>query len=334
MAEGVPGRLLRARHLQRSGCLLALALVCWAPVDQALAQRVPLNAGSTVRLAPADSAAQVVWRTGTVLTATRLGVLVRASDPPGDTVPVPLNGSVRIQVKRHVNRSVLLGGGLGVVLGGVLGGTLLHSTFGASWGDPSVAGEVVGFGLLGGLTGAGVGLLARSVRWDEIPLTSRGFPIAPLTRATRQVPLTKRERWQAFPPTEGDFAAFFAHWEDSLEVVEGVWELEDVSGPAGTTARFLAGTRTAIVRDGRYEGYDYVAVRLALRGGTIQTRDVGVIIFAMRQGERPGFFEMRYTSGSERSGSHLVEFRDGELEFRYGAEPTIERWVKLVRSAP
>jgi hypothetical protein len=286
-----------------------------------------------VRAASADSAATGLWRVGTVLRATRLGVLVREVD--ADTVPVPLDGSQRIQVRRRPNGSVLLGGGIGALAGGVLGATALRSTFGASWGDPGVAAEVVGFGLAGAVLGSGIGVLLRPARWEEIPVTALGYPVAPYTRHTPPVPFTRAERWDVFPATEDDFAAFFAFWEDSLQPVEGLWEIDPMRTTSVIeTSLGSAVPRVAIVRDARYEGHDYVAVRLPSRDGGTRAREAGLVLFALRPTERPFVYEVRYTAAGRRSGVHWAELGQGQLSFRFRDDVGVEEWVKLPLGRP
>ena len=305
-----------------------VSLMAWAA--PAGAQRVPLRAGNTVRVASADAAAPTVWRAGTVLRATRLGVLLRASGELPDTFPVPFDASVRVQLRRRPNGPLFLGIGLGFVSGAVLGATAFNSTFGPSWGDPGVWAEVIGFGLLGGMVGGGVGLLTRPTHWEEILVS--GLAMTPRARPVQPVGFSRRERWREFEPTEADFAAYFAHWKDSLEAVEGVWEF-DVLWSGSALSRV---PRMAIVRDGRYAGYDLIAVALPPRGvPAASSRYYGLVEFAMRQAERPGTFELRLT-GSSRGGAHgdWAEFRDGRLEFHHRGQPLTTRWVKLERSPP
>lgn len=313
--------------------MLALLLCAGGQAGAIAAQSVPLRPGNTVRTVSSDSAATGLWRVGTVLRATRLGVLVRSEG--ADTVPVPLDGSQRIQVRRRSNGRVLLGGGVGALAGGVLGATALGSTFGASWGDPGVGAEVVGFGLAGALLGSGIGLLLRPARWEEIPVTSLGYPVASYTRRASPVPLTKTERWDVFPATDGDFAAFFAFWEDSLQPVEGLWEIDPIRTTSVIESRLgSAVPRIAIVRDPRYEGYDYIAVRLPSRDGGTRARDAGLVLFALRPTERPFVYEVRYTASGQRQGVHWAELGQEQLIFRFRDDSSVEEWVKLPSGRP
>ncbi|HXV87147.1 MAG TPA: hypothetical protein VD793_10630 [Gemmatimonadales bacterium] len=310
-----------------AGVWLALVL----PGGPAAAQ-APVRVGSTLRVAEAPVSPGDTWTTGTVLAATRLGVLVRASGASRDTLSFALDGSVRVQLRRRSNIGPILGAGIGAVVGSVLGATAFGSTFGRSWGDPGVVAETVGFGLLGTLLGGGLGFLGRPTRWVDVPVRSGGLAMTPRTREAERTSLNRRDRWSEFDATVEDFSAFFGHWRDSLEAVEGIWEnlLASRAGSPPLPQRF------AILRDARYAGYDLIGVSLPPRGVSAgSARNYGWVIFALRQADRPGTFELRLT-GSRDAGSyqHRLGFSEDALELLSGGEPFSSRWLRVASAVP
>jgi hypothetical protein len=305
------------------------------------AQRIPVEPGYTVRIAPAEASDPPAWRVGTVLDVTRQRALLRSADPLTDTVAVPFNGSVRVQVRSRSNHTTLLGAGLGAGLGGALGATVLSSAFDRAWANSrGVVAEVAGFGFLGLLLGAGIGFFTQPVGWAEIPIPSGGWRIAPLSRPAEPAGFGTTERWCEFEPTAADFGAFFWTWRDSLHAVEGVWELDPLltteAPPAATWAGGLP--RMAIVRDLRYPGYDYIAIMMPPENASRPFREYSVagprnsrcgrVLFAMRPLDEPGFFEVRYAHGGTRS--QVAEFWEDWLEFRLPGNPAVRVWDKLV----
>lgn len=160
-----------------------------------------------------------------------------------------------------------------------------------------------------------------------------GFAITPLSRSapTESVPFSKTERWREFEPTEASFGEFFAHWKDSLHPIEGVWELDPGQSTRVRGWRFGSPLpRVAIVRDSRYEGYDYIGIEMPARSRALPPGYLARVLFALRPLEYSGFFDVRYTGSGGRRGVYRVElFEDWWLEFQFAGGTEIEVWDKL-----
>lgn len=295
--------------------LLALGVVA-SPVR---AQRLPVEAGDRVRVAAPDSAGPGQWREGNVLAATRLGVLLSGRSFGGDTVPVALNPSIRLQISRRSIPHVALGTVAGFAIG---------AGFGAvgpdQWADDRSGhtGEVVVGALIGTLAGWGASWLFGPRRWNELSFAAGGAVTpAPLIRVSgRQARFGRLERWQVFPATEEDFGAFFWAHRDSLHVIEGLWQRLPATND----------DRVAIVRDDRYPDWAYVAVSLPRLRALDQPQ--GRIIWALRRRREAGSYELFEieVSGVARGGTEEVLVRDDALQIR----PSMREWVRVPLSPP
>lgn len=299
--------------------VLLAAVLPWSPVR---AQRLPVEPGDRVRVAVTDSAELGRWLEVNVVAATRMGVLLSSGSFGTDTIPLALNPSVRLAVRRKRGSSLILGtlGGLGF---GVSAGAMAPpNTLGGWWGEktPGHRAEMIYFGLAGTLLGWTASWLFAPPRWQEIPLTADGFAfrVAPLTRASdKRARFGKLERWQVFPATEDDFAAFFWAHRDSLEAIEGIWELL----PVGEYD-----DRVAIARDDRYHGWEYVAVSLPRRGSF--DRPQGRIVWALRRRPEPGRFDLHEVDSPNlaRVAVRQAAVQDDVLQVRY---PFVREWGRV-----
>ena len=274
-----------------------------------------------------DSAARDRWREGNVVGATRIGVLLSGRSFGADTVPVPLDPTIRLQVRRKRASSLILGtiGGLGLGVG--LGAVSPPNTLGSWWGErtPGHRAEVIYFGLAGAVLGWTASWLFAPPSWQEVRLTPAGIAsgVAPLNReGVRRARFGRLERWDTFSPTEDDFAAFFWAHRDSLHVIEGIWE----QLPLAT-----ADDRMAIVRDLRYPGWEYVAVSLPRRRSMFLDQPRGRIVWALRRQSDAASFEIVEVENPNLARGLVREgvLRDDVLQLR---TPLIE-WAR-VRVAP
>lgn len=215
-----------------------------------------------------------------------------------------------------------------MALGVGAGAVAPANTLGSWWGEktPGHRAEMIYFGLAGALVGWTASWLFAPPRWQEVPLTTHGLasPVAPLTRqAGRTARFGKLERWDAFAPTEEDFAAFFWAHRDSLHVIEGIWERL----PLG-----LVDNRVAIVRDGRYPGWEYVAVLLPRRRSLSFDRPRGQVIWALRRGSEPGAFDFYEVENPYLARDVVREavLRDDVLQIRI----PFREWVRVPLSPP
>ena len=284
-----PGRLDRpVNGTHALPALFALVALALDPQSSIGAQRLPVEAGNRVRVAAVDSAAMDRWREGNVVAATQIGVLLSGRSFGSDTIPIPLDPTIRLQVRRKRASSLVLGtvGGMGLGLG--LGAVAPSNTLGSWWGEktPGHRAEMVYFGIAGAVLGWTASWLFASPQWYEVRLAPTGMAstLAPLTRAGgRTARFGKLERWEAFSATEDDFKAFFWAHRDSLHVIEGLWERL----PIATVDEHIA-----IVRDGRYPGWEYVAVALPQRRSMFIDQPRGRIVWALRRHSAPGTFEI------------------------------------------
>jgi len=299
----------------RGGCLQLVLLAAASVSTPLAAQRLPVKAGDWVRVGLTDSAALGRWREAAVLAATGRGVLLSRGAFGWDTVALALNPAVRLQLRYRSAWPLVAGTLAGAGTGVALGALVSPATLGSWWGErtPGHRAEMVYFGLAGALTGWLAGWLLRPARWQEVPLGEEGFAfrVAPLTRTGQpSARFGKLERWQVFPASEEDFAAFFWAHRDSLRAIEGLWEIQ----PAGRGEGGIA-----VVRDGRYPGWDYVGVRYG-RAAELSGR----IAYVLRAGHRAGTYEVHDTEGS---GPAFPAVLDGDvLRIQFGSR--IEEWYR------
>ncbi|GBD32657.1 hypothetical protein HRbin33_01630 [bacterium HR33] len=311
--------------MRRRRALRILALGALASAQPLAAQRLPFQPGVKARVAAVDSASRDLWLSGKVLYVTRAGLLLDPEQREGDTVAVRFSNRIRLQVQRTPASNFLVGGGIGLAVGAALGATAFSSAFGATWGDEGPVGEIIGFGLLGAIAGTGLGYLLGPKRWEDIRVSDRGIEPAPLNRISqRKASFGTAERWQVFPPTEEDFAAFFTAWVDSLDPIEGIWELV----PSGIQEPQLV----AVVRDDRYPGYEYVAVRLRHREAEARYAE-GLVVWVMRRTERVGEYEVRRTQRAYAVGVERAALTPRGLIIRDALRGP-EEWVKAVPAPP
>ena len=117
-----------------------------------------------------------------------------------------------------------------------------------------------------------------------------------------------------FDPTEPDFAAFFWAHRDSLQPIEGIWDLQP---------RATADLQIAIVRDTRYEGWAYVAILLPPRFRYHSFREDGTVLFVARPAGHPGAYEIREVEWPQSSPASL----QGTV-LRIRLADTVEEWWK------
>ena len=115
-----------------------------------------------------------------------------------------------------------------------------------------------------------------------------GIPMRSTCRywKTDPVPLRSVQRWERFSATEFDFSAFFKQHADSLDPVEGVWEA--VGEP-----------HFAIVRDGRYADFHYVAVRVHSDELSTRTQVQGIVFAAIQKNDDPALLGVSDVSERE-----------------------------------
>jgi hypothetical protein len=298
-------------------------------------QRLPFEEGSKVRVLRPDIFQPLFrlgdhvdaneWLTGTVTGGTREGVSLVTENPPV-VVVAWFNETTRLQVARGRQSRTSLGAVLGFAAGATAGATFLKSTLGRRQIDDTKA-RFFG-GLLYGLAGGALGALVASrfgpPRWEEIRLARGRIPVAPLTAPEAELrPFGSTQRWNRFDATDRDFEEFFLGHASTLEPLEGLWEIE-ASG----------GTRLAVVRDSRFLDFDYVVVQLASYYKRTRLPHDGVIIAAIRETDREGEFQFRYTPsffGSRRAASPFVHatLRERWLHIRLPGGSVV-RWVKAV----
>jgi hypothetical protein len=293
--------------------VLPLAALCVTAVP-AWGQRVPLSPGDRVRVTSPDSQAGR-WLDGHVLQVTRIGVLLAPLAAADDSVAVPLISPLRLEVQRRSSLDLLLGTGIGAVVGGTAGALIPEGTPVWNDGRPGHVGEVV----IGAIGGAMVGWAATWFlgprRWKEIPVSSRGIAVAPLSRTPRrQAHFGRQERWVQFDPTEENFAAFFWAHRDSLQPIEGLWHLQP---------RATADLEIAIVRDTRYEDWVYVAILLPSRIRNHSFVDDGTVLFVARPAGQPGAYEIRNVDWPQ---SRPAFLQDTVLRIRLA--DAVEEWWK------
>lgn len=295
-----------------------LAGATMVPVAQA--QRLPISAGNTVRVASHDSAASGIWLRGRVLSASRRGLLMTSSLPRPDTLAVEFSENMLLEVRRRPASRVLMGGGIGLATGAIMGATVMSSALGNNWAGAGPANEIIGLGFAGFLLGAAASWLIVPRRWESIALSDGRIAPAPLERPVpRTVSLARPEQWRAFQPTNEDFTGFFTAWVDSLDPVEGIWDLNPVG------SQQLA--RVAIARDRRYAGYEYVAVRLPIAGLALPASETrGRIAWVLRRSEVPGQYEIAYPEGVQGSAHDVATVDVNNLLIRRVG--TLEDWSR------
>lgn len=285
-----------------------------ALAGSAAAQTLPYAPGSRIRFAT-DPASD--WRYGAVVDASRRDVLVLPQGN-GDTRLLRFNEQLRLQVYRGRSlKTTALGGGIGLSLGVLAGGTLLSDVVGTQGTGQSRAQSAIVFGLVGTFAGA---LLASRIgpkEWRDIPVSS-GF-VAPASLTVEDPPNRSMRktvhRWDRFDVTEEDFTAFFEQYADSLDPIEGLWvRWRDVR------------SRVAIVRDRRFDGWEYVMVRVPW-GARRDLRTDGRIIRVLRRGDRPLEYETAIPGEHPEAFPLPWEVSDGTIWQRIDGVPVYNRYV-------
>lgn len=261
------------------------------------------------------------------MAATGRGLLLSGGSFGADTLPLALDSSIRLQVRRKHTSFLMLGTAGGLALGVGVGALVPPSTLGSWWGEktPGHRAEMIYFGLAGAVLGWTASWLLAPPRWQEVRLAPAGIAstLAPLTRERgRRARFGRLERWDVFSPTEDDFAAFFWAHRDSLDFIEGIWQRLPVA---------VADERVAIVRDRRYPGWEYVAVSLPRRSGSFD-RPLGRIIWALRRGPEPGTFELFEVENPNLTRSLVRDAvaRDNVLQIR----TLLVEWARVPLSPP
>ena len=286
------------------------------------AQGLVVPEGSRVRLTwTSIEQAEPDWLTGRVMESTSGNRLNLMPDGREQPTTVLMDQSTRLQIYGGRVSRLRLGAGIGAAVGAVVGGLFLSDGFGApkqrrgafEW----TQGMLV-FGTLGAGAGAIVALLRGNDRWDELPLQDGRIPIPPLTsQAPEPVPLRSVQRWERFSPTEYDFSAFFKQHADSLDPVEGVWEA-------------VGERHFAIVRDGRYADFHYVAVRLHSDEVSTRTQVRGIVFAAIQKKDDPALLGVQFVGqGTDFRGRTLPAFQSGPALIVQMLDRPVERWVKV-----
>ncbi len=297
------------------------------------AQQLVVPEGSRVRLTwTSINPATPDWFVGQVMQTTSGNRLNLMPDGREQSTTVLMDEFTRLQIYRGRRSNSRLGAGIGGAAGALVGGLFFSDDFGGVNG-PRSSFEWTQGALVFGAAGAAVGLLVAYIggqeRWDDQPLVDGRIPIPPLAPAERPRPVLLRspQRWEQFDVTEDDFSAFFMGHADSLDPVEGVWELVGQERfPLEAKRRF------AVVRDARYAGFEYVAVRFVWRDGFSPGERSGSIFAALARDEEPGAFRVRQV------GSHAVLGGRGRpatqigpaFIVRLGGNRPVEQWVKVL----
>jgi len=154
----------------RAGALVAVALLCAAPIHAA-AQDGALFLGNKIRVLVQGQA----WSVGTLaaLDTTAL-VLIRGG---GDTSSVSLGNVRQLDVAAGRRSNSGVGALAGAVFGGVIGAIesgeripAYSDNRTANTGNKTLRGGLIGVAA-GAVLGAAIGALVRSDRWQIVPLT-------------------------------------------------------------------------------------------------------------------------------------------------------------------
>lgn len=133
-----------------------------------------LEAGARVRVSAAPPASKPEWIVGTVITATAERLTILAETDSTRQVEISRRAVTRLQVSDGYRSRGLTGFTLGFLVGAAAGAAISY----AAWHDghdfaprdAMLLGAVPG-GLVGGLTGLGIGSSSTSERWHDVPLT-------------------------------------------------------------------------------------------------------------------------------------------------------------------
>lgn len=141
------------------------------------------------------------------------------------------------------------------------------------------------------------------------------------------MPLRSVQRWERFDVDEENFSAFFRRHADSLHPVEGVWELVGQE-----RFPFEIQRRFAVVRDARYAGFEYVAIRFVRRDGFDRGERSGSIFAALSRDEEPGTFRVLYLGSRGGAGGRGVPaFQTGPAFIvQLGGNRPAEQWVRVL----
>jgi hypothetical protein len=116
---------------------------------------------------------------GTLTSAGAAAWVLRLNEQ-GDSVVVPIADLTEVRVRRGTRHHILLGSAIGVLFGGILGAATYHepsglscdpASFCSNWGSPwsgldSWGLAIVSGAIGGGLTGAAIGAIVKTDRWE------------------------------------------------------------------------------------------------------------------------------------------------------------------------
>jgi len=281
----------------------------------AYAQRIPIEAGVTVRLSRPDSSGQPFWSTGRVAYATRDGLLLEKPDAENELISY--NETLRLQLRRGERRMTAVGGGIGFIVGALVNMKSMKAA--QSQMDPdkaSLAPMIVG-GVVGAAVGAFVGRWIRIPRWEEVELQEGQIVAAPLDESNTQLEfsLSRTVRWTAFEPTFADFQAFFEEHKENLDPVEGIW------------VRTGTHDGIAIVRVVGRDEETYAAYQLREYRGPGRPREDGVLVFALTRANRnPDEWRFQIARTSRRRMIARIESAVLRLEYPGGDLDQWDKW--------
>ena len=310
-------------HILRAAAIsTVVAVLSMGESSPMAAQGLVVPEGSRVRLTWTSlEQAAPDWLIGRVMESTSGNRLSMIPDGREQPTTVLMDQSTRLQIYRGRVSRLGLGAGIGAAVGAAVGGLFLSDGFGGinqrrgafEW----TQGMLV-FGTVGAGAGAVVALLRGNDRWEEIPLQDGRIPIPPLTSETSDtVPLRSVQRWERFSATEFDFSAFFRQHADSLDPVEGIWEA-------------VGEQHFAIVRDGRYADFHYVAVRLYSDEVSTRTQVQGIVFAAIQKNDDPALLGVQFVGQAmDFRGRTLPAFQSGPALIVRMLDRPVERWVKV-----
>jgi len=168
--------------------ILSLAVVpLLIPLQYTAAQQVPpIETGSRIRVtAPALGIDKLV---GTSVEADATRIRVQADDQ-ASPMTISLADMTRLEVSQGRKSNALKGLGVGALIGAPIGAVLGYlASPEQSSGEAVCTGSTVScvavgaaaVGVTGALVGLGIGALAKSERWEEVPLDRLRVNIVPL----------------------------------------------------------------------------------------------------------------------------------------------------------
>jgi len=161
-----------------------VAVFVLAPLSNAIAQQQPLQAGQRVRVTAPTLG---IRKQAATFEALRGDTLIVVADSIMDC---PLASVTRLDVSRGRRSNALKGLGFGAAAGAVIGAAV--GAWGAHRDTPTseavfcyegtaacAAGGALAVGAFGGLVGLGVGALAKTDRWEELPLDRLRVSVVP-----------------------------------------------------------------------------------------------------------------------------------------------------------